>query len=367
MDVSKKLKYKIKRVLLIVIAWMGVGVLITIYDHFTLISGFSEGPSATYTFRFSLMFSTIAGFMGGIMGGSFLVFYVNEKYRDKPYGFSILAVSIVFVVIVTIITVLLGSLSVYLKLGQLPWQSVAAQESFSNHMINPLHVKNILIWSIVVILTQITLQVNDKFGQGLLWDFILGKYHTPRQELRVFMFLDLKDSTTIAEKLGNQNYYRLLRDFYSDITSPIIYNGGQIYQYVGDEVVISWPYDIGIASQNCVKCYFDILEKIEERKQKYLEKYNIIPQFKAGLHFGEVTAGEIGIIKRDITYSGDVLNTAARLQGRCNEYGALVLVSGQLKSVLEKITAHFMFKKVGEEVLKGKFEKIEIYSAMQTL
>jgi len=54
------------------------------------------------------------------------------------------------------------------------------------------------------------------------------------------MFVDLLSSTTIAEALGNEKYHNLLHDFYADITNPIIYNKGKIYQYVGDEVIVSW-------------------------------------------------------------------------------------------------------------------------------
>jgi adenylate cyclase len=54
------------------------------------------------------------------------------------------------------------------------------------------------------------------------------------------MFVDLLSSTTIAEALGNEKYHNLLHDFYADITNPIIYNKGEIYQYVGDEVIVSW-------------------------------------------------------------------------------------------------------------------------------
>ncbi|MGD1959973.1 MAG: adenylate/guanylate cyclase domain-containing protein [Fulvivirga sp.] len=191
-----------------------------------------------------------------------------------------------------------------------------------------------MVWSIVTALTQFSLQINDKFGQGLLLAFISGKYHSPRQENRVFMFLDLMSSTQIAEKLGNTQYYNLLRDFYADITNSIIYNGGEIYQYVGDEVVISWRYEIGVLQNKCITYFYDIRSKITAMEDKYQIKYNLLPDFKAALHYGNVTAGEIGIIKRDIAYSGDVLNTTSRILSKCNEFKEKLLISGKLFSSL---------------------------------
>ncbi len=76
------------------------------------------------------------------------------------------------------------------------------------------------------------------------------------------MFLDINSSTTIAEELGDQKYHELLKDFFSDITNPIIDNNGEIYQYVGDEVVVAWKYEDGIENGKCIKCFFDIKTQI---------------------------------------------------------------------------------------------------------
>ncbi|MCZ6900624.1 MAG: adenylate/guanylate cyclase domain-containing protein [Bacteroidetes bacterium] len=215
------------------------------------------------------------------------------------------------------------------------------------------------MWSIIVGFTQLFLQINNKFGHGVLLNFIKGRYRNPRRENRIFMFLDLKSSTSIAEALGNEKYHQLLKDFFSDITNPIIYNKGEIYQYVGDGVVISWTLKNGIENSHCVKCYFDAREKIQALKDKYKEKYGLVPEFKAGLHYGEVIAGEIGIIKRDITYSGDVLNTTSRIQNKCNELNTEFLASTALVKLLQSQNT-FNFKSLGPIELEGKIKSVEL-------
>ena len=99
--------------------------------------------------------------------------------------------------------------------------------------------------ALVVAITQLLLQVNSKFGQGAFWNIIRGKYNTPKEEKRIFMFLDLNSSTAIAEQLGDETYHAFLKDFFADITDPILENEGEIYQYVGDEVVVAWNYEEG--------------------------------------------------------------------------------------------------------------------------
>jgi len=150
-----------------------------------------------------------------------------------------------------------------------------------------------------------------------------------------------------------------LHDFYADITNPILYNKGEIYQYVGDEVIISWQLPTGRTNNHCLQCYFDMRKTIIDLKEKYTSKYGFVPDFKAGLHFGKVIAGEIGIIKREITFSGDVMNTTSRIQNKCNEYRVKILSSDELLQLLSYNNDYLRIP-IGDVELKGKESKIAL-------
>jgi adenylate cyclase len=171
------------------------------------------------------------------------------------------------------------------------------------------------------------------------------------------MFLDLNSSTSIAERLGDEKYHELLKDFFSDITNPILDNNGEIYQYVGDEVIVAWKYEDGIKDSQCVKCFFDIKVHLEKIKEKYINRYGFVPSFKAGLHYGKVVAGEIGLIKRDITYSGDVLNTTSRILTLCKEFNAEILTSADLLAVLG-LPNNYAARQLGSIKLRGKEKEV---------
>jgi adenylate cyclase len=94
---------------------------------------------------------------------------------------------------------------------------------------------------------------------------------------------------------------------------------------------------------------------------KYHKKFGLLPQFKAGLHCGKVTTGEIGVIKKEIIFTGDVLNTTARIQGLCNQFNVDILVSGELVKKLEPETS-FSIKSLGENELRGRDEKIGLFT-----
>jgi len=354
---TERQKLKLTKLGIIIIAWLFIGFLVTCYDYSVLRSGLSAGLSADFDFGNNLLFNLLAAFLGAVMGGSFLVYYVNEKYRDKPYGFTVLAVVISFIVVVSIITVILAIVAAQVQTGK----SLTEPETinaFKAFLSNRLHVKNIIVWSPVVALTQIMLQFNTKFGEGNIWNMIRGKYQTPREEERIFMFVDLNSSTAIAEKLGDEKYHQLLKEFFADITNPIMDNKGEIYQYVGDEVVIAWLYSNGIQYNRCIECFFDMKKEIRKHSAKYLARYGLVPSFKAGIHCGKIVAGEVGIIKRDITYSGDVLNTTSRIQGKCKEFDTEIIASDDVLDLLQ--LTGYTTRFLGAIKLRGKEKDVQL-------
>jgi adenylate cyclase len=204
-------------------------------------------------------------------------------------------------------------------------------------------------------------QLNDKYGPGVVIPLLLGKYRNPREEERIFMFMDLKSSTSIAEKLGHLKYSALIRDCFMDINDVLLPFQAQVYQYVGDEIVLTWPEREGLHNNICINFYFACKKQIRERQTYYNDNYGILPEFKAGVHSGMVTAVEIGEIKKDIAYHGDTLNTAARIQSVCNEYKKSLLVSEDL---FRKITKYEGVKTeaLGMIPLRGKSSMVGIVS-----
>lgn len=208
--------------------------------------------------------------------------------------------------------------------------------------------------------------VSQKFGPGILWNMFIGKYRNPREEQRVFMFLDLKSSTTIAEKLGHIKFSRLIQNCFADLTPVVTRHKVEIYQYVGDEAVLSWPLESGLENNHCIHCYFDFMEILASKSGYYEKEYGLQPFFKAGVHLGEVIVAEVGLVKREIAYHGDVLNTTARIQSRCNELQQPLLISNQLLKQLQP-DEYIQSQRMGAELLKGKTTAVTIYGVTRNL
>src|SRR5690606_34831107 len=160
-------------------------------------------------------------------------------------------------------------------------------ESYNTYIFNLFQLKKLLVWAVVVAFSQFALQMDRKFGHGVLWKIILGKYHLPKEEYRVFMFADLEGSTTIAETIGELKFHLLLRDFFADITQAIMKSRGIRYNYVGDQVIVSWSN----AGNHCITCFFDMQQSIDDKRDTYIQNFGLVPEFKAGIHGGKVIAG----------------------------------------------------------------------------
>jgi len=202
-------------------------------------------------------------------------------------------------------------------------------------------------------------QVNLFLGKDNLKKLIRGKFYSPREEERIFMFLDLKSSTTHAENLGHIEYSKMIQDCFNDL-GVVIENEAEIYQYVGDEAILTWKLDDGLRNQNCIRAFYNFKNQLLKKGDHYLSSYNFMPEFKAGLNSGIVTVTEIGKYKKEIAYHGDTINTAARIQAKCNDFDQELLISGNLVAQLGD--NNVTFEKIDSIPLKGKQQKVVVYA-----
>ncbi|GAB3667992.1 adenylate/guanylate cyclase domain-containing protein [Echinicola sediminis] len=202
-------------------------------------------------------------------------------------------------------------------------------------------------------------QVKLYFGGNNLWQLFSGKFYTPREEERIFMFLDLQSSTAHAERLGHIQYSKLIQNCFNDL-GIVAENEAEIYQYVGDEAILTWKLKEGLKDHNCLKAFFNFKQQLLKRKDYYAKNYDCLPHFKGGIHAGIVTVTEVGKYKKEIAYHGDTINTAARIQGQCNALQQELLISESLKKMIED--SGFSFEQMGSIALKGKEQSIVLYA-----
>lgn len=215
---------------------------------------------------------------------------------------------------------------------------------------------------IFLTLRFLLLQLKTKTLQGIAKNYLFRKPGETISDLRIFMFMDLISSTTYAERLGYSNYSRFIKDIYRELDEFVLETKGAIYQYVGDEVVVVWPFKEGIQNVNCIRFFALFEERILELKEYFLNNYGIFPQFKAGYHYGEVAIAEIGgMLRNDIAFHGDTVNTTARICAKCSELKESILISKDLIKQLSPLSKKFQYELKGTYQLKGKKLETEIF------
>ena len=321
-------------------------------------------PSTGNPYNSNLILSVGVSFILGSIIGFIEILYINKWFQNSSFLKKIVYKTATYMLLMVLFTLLISSIGHAVEFGL-----SLLNEKVLNYVFN--FMTNFAFWSIVSYISLgigiclFYTEVSDHIGQGVLMNFFTGKYHQPMEEERIFMFLDMKSSTTIAEQLGHVSYFKMLKEYYADLSDPVIQYGGQIYQYVGDEIIVSWKHKKGVLSNNCLYCFYAMKEALHAQEEKYQSIFGVMPTFKAGIHVGTVTSGEIGVIKREITYSGDVLNTTARIQGLCNHYKVDLLVSENLISTLN-LSGELEKKSLGEVELRGRNEKIQISTIQKT-
>ncbi len=297
-----------------------------------------------------------SSFSGALMGGSISIFEIllNDWFRKRRFIYLVLVRSFCYTIIITFWLTIINGI----------WFVIDDGMPFNEELIgylSDMYIVNITTIFFIDVLVAGVVEINSLHGKGQLWNFVLGRYHTPREIKLIFCFIDLKSSTTIAEKMGHLQFANFLRDYYSDITEAIRNTNARIYQYVGDEIVLCWTYEKGLKNNNMVNCFFQMRELIENLKPEYEKKYGVSPEFKAGLHGGHVVVTWVGELKKEIVYVGDVLNTTARIQEDCKRLNRDFLISEELLNTvkdLNGVKARF----IDDTVLRGNNKHIKLYS-----
>jgi adenylate cyclase len=310
-----------------------------------------------YDFKISLLLNAPGAFILGLIIGAIEVLYFEKILDRYPLWIKLVIKTLIYVTLIFIFLVVLSFFANAARLDRSPFDPVVVK--YVGQFIGAFAFWSIMIYGAFNIMVALYYtETQNGLGQKMFANFFLGKYHRPVQERRIFMFLDMRSSTSIAERLGHVKYYKLLNDYYNNMTDAIIDTNGEIYQYVGDELIITWEENEGIKDNTCIRCFEKIKQAFQDRSDYFIDKFGLLPQFKAGIHTGQVTTGEIGTLKKEIVYTGDVLNTAARIQGLCNEYKADLLVSEPLFNLLN--LREVSNKCIGELSLKGKEKKMGV-------
>ncbi|HTO30205.1 MAG TPA: adenylate/guanylate cyclase domain-containing protein [Pararhizobium sp.] len=203
------------------------------------------------------------------------------------------------------------------------------------------------------------LRVRDLLGRDIFTSMLISRYRAPVKEERVFLFIDLADSTSYAERHGDLRAQQFLKALFAAFAEPVRRYNGAIDDYVGDAAIVTWPLARGVKHARCIRCVFDILDDIETNAEAWQKKFGQVPRLRAALHGGPIITAEIGIDRHKITYFGDTVNTTSRLEALCKSLNQQVLISTDLAQRMN-VPDTFSLEDLGTHAVKGRGQALGV-------
>lgn len=300
----------------------------------------------------SLLTSVLIGVISGTIIAStsaieiFLLRHGRAAWLDALPLVSVIALK----------TLVYGGIAALVAIGQPGEHLLGVATAF-----NPLGATATIVFSLAVTaLLMVVFQAAALVGYRTFGALLLGKYRQPHAERRFFLFVDVVGSTAIAERLGPRDAHRFLAAVFKAVAEPVALCRGEIYQYVGDEIVVTWVEAEGVPEARSLRCFFEMRAALAARSARFREQFGVDPELRGALHVGEVIAGEVGEVRRAIVFHGDVMNTAGRLEQATREVGCRFIASAPALSALGPLPG-VETHDLGALALRGRLEPIHAF------
>ena len=223
---------------------------------------------------------------------------------------------------------------------------------------------SLLLFQVAVIgSTTVLANLQSRFGQpGRLLKHLLFGRIRPTQENRGFIFIDLNGSTALAERISHDLYSNLIHDCFQELEQVIdTFQGLEVYQYVGDEAILSWKLNGCDIRYQAIEVFLRFKKRLLLKKAYFCRNYDHFPTFKCAIHCGVVTRSDLGQSVVQTAFHGDVVNTASRILGLCHTHRTDLLLSKDYYQLISEKMSADKFEKEEGIWLNGKEHRITLY------
>lgn len=311
----------------------------------------AAGAGLVYNAVFAAGASPLAGFSYGFsMGATVLAFDrglilagVQTRIRRLPAWAYVPAAELAYVLMIVAGNAL-GGLVVWAF-------ALTADDLSTATRITP----RVLAYALAVSsLLVFVIRMRDLIGGEVFVNFMIGRYHKPVAEERIFLFLDVVGSTAFAEAHGDLRAQEYLGAIFATLAEPVRRNAGSVDDYIGDLAMVTWPMKRGLKDARCVACLFAVIDRIEAEAEAWTARFGVVPRLRAALHGGSVVTAEVGVDRHKIAYFGDAVNVTARIEALCRPLAVDNLISHDLLERLGRLPEGVRARSLGAHALHGR-------------
>lgn len=329
---NARLERKLRTLAVIVIAGTTAGLVVTFVQGHTLAPAMVAG--------------TIYGLLMGLAIGGLELFVLEGPMRtwlsDLSFTVNLIVRSAIYATIIMALQLLQGEL-----VAGFPGTS---DSNFWSGFVTAAGVS---------VLMNLAFGIANIIGGRAFLNFITGRYHSPVTESRFVLFVDIAGSTGLAESLGGLAIHRLLDRTFRLLTLSVVDYRGEVLNYVGDEVIVTWSERDGAVDCRPLRCFVAMRNELARASGQLEREFGVTPRIRGSLHFGPVIIGEIGDVKRAIVFNGDVMNTAARLEELSRKVDGGFLAS---RAAMQQFNSAppFPMRDLGQLPIRGRADGIEV-------
>lgn len=219
----------------------------------------------------------------------------------------------------------------------------------------------VIAFAVVGILVMRTVHF---IGVETLFHLMIGTYHRPVLRQKLLLFIDINNSTGLAERLGALETKSLMGKFLFDVSKPITDYGGEIYVYKGDGLIAIWDWQEAIDGNKILRAIDAVFDAIGREGGHYLAQFGVTPTFRIGVHGGEVVVSEQGDTKRSIGIYGSTINIAARMEEAAKAHRIACAISGDVAAALTESAgteSAGRLRQIGSDRIHGILAEIPIF------
>jgi|GEM_PF-191174 len=182
------------------------------------------------------------------------------------------------------------------------------------------------------------------------------------------LFSDIRNFTTISERLAAHEVVEMLNEYFTRATAPILAQRGNVNKYIGDAVmaVFGSPVSYPDHARRALRASLQMAAEAEKfrgwMEQRFPDRG--LPRFGIGIgiHTGDAVMGNIGSVKRlEFTAIGDTVNAASRLEGVTKDLGCVLVASRQ---TVQAAGSGVGTGKTETVKVKGREEPIEVFEIL---
>jgi adenylate cyclase len=310
---------------------------------FALLAGLTS-----FATRGSVTYAIIDSILIGSGVGLFEQFYVQSlrgRWLRSMHPLLSISIYTAFVAVLFVVAIHLS----HLLTGELDTLPKAYRRL-------PFALPLVIAFSVIGIVVMRTVHF---IGIDTLFHLMIGTYHRPVIQEKVLLFLDINNSTGLAERLGAVQIKSLVGKFLFDISKPITDHGGEIYLYKGDGLIALWNWDEAIRGNKILRAIDAVFASVRREEPAYQRQFGVVPRFRVGLHGGEVVVSEQGDTKRAIGVYGSTINIAARMEEAAKTHNVACAISGDVAQALAD--GEHRLLPIGDEQVKGISVEIPIF------